>query len=93
MTPAQEHKIDKLFEMVSGIQGDMKVYKNEQEHQSDAIISNLKNIISINKKMEIYDADKNNMKGMVKLGGLLGGVGGITGIIALIWAFVTKHIF
>jgi len=80
MSPAQEEKLDKLYDIVMDVHGDLKVHKEKNENFQLSI----KNLYRVSRDQstiikELVD-DKNKVKGAMWLAGIFGGTGFLAGI-------------
>jgi len=75
MTPAQEEKLDRLYELTLTLKGDIRVMDQRVDQHKDAILDHERTLLSQNKQIISLDADRNKAKGAIWVGfssGLLG---------------------
>ncbi len=88
----EEQKKDnaKIYDLVHGLSGDMRVYNEKHLQHTQDIVDAEKKIFDLQTAIQGYRDDRNMIIGASKLGAFLGALGGAGGVSALIIAWF-KH--
>lgn len=87
MTPAQEAKLDKLYDIVMEVRGDQKVHAEKHNLFTNAIAELARDSHDQDVIITSLVDDRNKAKGAIWFAGIFGGTGFFAGIGALIHSF------